>query len=393
MSVDGLLKQVYEISKRYKEIARVMGANFNIFKTLDLQDDELSHSRIIKTLLNPRGDHGQGDTFLKLFLTKILDWELNEDELNGIEVKREYSTDFGRLDIYIYNACFRIIIENKIHADDGCKQIERYAEYLTGKNDNKKNIIVYLTLDGREPSEQSAGKLFTEKKEELLLCKSYKRDILEWLELCQRECHNFSVLHETLTQYINTVKTLTDQTWSKQMEEEILGLMSTSDNIQAALTMGSMFSGLRLQEYLLENNFWQPLKNRIKEHGLSPLPLKDEKHKKIEQGFYGFSFEKNDWNNITIRLEFNTDRGGVFEDFIYGIWGVHNELAACLKNDDAKQTEKHILVKSLDGYRSWKRDGVFPKLVSPQNEVVDVFYEEIKKILNLIETKAQGVEL
>jgi len=70
-NVNHLLELVNSICQRYDVIAKSTGSNFNIFQTLDLQSDELSHSRIIAELLNPEGSHCMKDVFLKLFLDKL----------------------------------------------------------------------------------------------------------------------------------------------------------------------------------------------------------------------------------------------------------------------------------------------------------------------------------
>jgi hypothetical protein len=63
-----LLERINSIYKRYDEIAKATGENFNIFQTLELETDEGSHSKIIAELLNPKGSHGRGSEFLELFM-------------------------------------------------------------------------------------------------------------------------------------------------------------------------------------------------------------------------------------------------------------------------------------------------------------------------------------
>lgn len=63
-SVEGALEKERELRRR--------GADFNVFQLLRIEgsEDEL-HSRFIAELLNPRGAHGQGDSFLRFFLEKV----------------------------------------------------------------------------------------------------------------------------------------------------------------------------------------------------------------------------------------------------------------------------------------------------------------------------------
>lgn len=69
--INNLLQQVSIIQKKYDEIAKITGENFNIFSIMRAENDEVrTHSRIIAEFLNPKGIHNQGSVFLKLFLKK-----------------------------------------------------------------------------------------------------------------------------------------------------------------------------------------------------------------------------------------------------------------------------------------------------------------------------------
>ena len=71
-TIENLLSQVSSITQKYDEIAYATGEKFNIFSVLKLETDEVRlHSRLIGELLNPRGNHGQEELFLKLFIKSI----------------------------------------------------------------------------------------------------------------------------------------------------------------------------------------------------------------------------------------------------------------------------------------------------------------------------------
>ena len=59
MNLELLLTQISNINKKYEEIYKFSGERFNIFNLLNLSGDELSHSKIISTLLNQKGMHGK----------------------------------------------------------------------------------------------------------------------------------------------------------------------------------------------------------------------------------------------------------------------------------------------------------------------------------------------
>ena len=63
---------------------------FNIFSILNVDRDEVhTHSAMLSELLNPKGSHGQGDAFLKLFLKDVV----HKEDLNtqAAEILTEFS--------------------------------------------------------------------------------------------------------------------------------------------------------------------------------------------------------------------------------------------------------------------------------------------------------------
>ena len=71
-----LIKQVSEIlvqEKAQQEEKKKRGEHFNIFEILGIKTSEVRlHSAIIAELLNPNGNHGLGDKFLKAFIADII---------------------------------------------------------------------------------------------------------------------------------------------------------------------------------------------------------------------------------------------------------------------------------------------------------------------------------
>ena len=63
-----LLDQVTAIYSKYEKIDELTGENFNVFRIIKLESSEVRmHSAFLAELLDPKGSHGQKDTFLKLF--------------------------------------------------------------------------------------------------------------------------------------------------------------------------------------------------------------------------------------------------------------------------------------------------------------------------------------
>lgn len=65
------LNLILEKSKIKRQDSAQRGEQFNIFHICGIEHYETSHSTILAGILNPNGNHGQGDTFLKAFLESV----------------------------------------------------------------------------------------------------------------------------------------------------------------------------------------------------------------------------------------------------------------------------------------------------------------------------------
>jgi hypothetical protein len=221
MSIDVfrmLMREVDHIRNHYEKIIKISGGHFNIFQILGLESNEVRlHSTLLTELLNPNGSHGQGDTFLKLFVEKneIIGFDTTlsvaETEKYISPVNSDYSQG-GRIDIIVTDKKNHknIIIENKIYAADQQCQLLRYYNF------DKNASLFYLTLDGSKPTNWS-----TKGKIENYKTISYKEDIINWLESCLKESASLPIIRETISQYINLLKVLTHQTTKGNMLEDL----------------------------------------------------------------------------------------------------------------------------------------------------------------------------
>ncbi len=240
--IKNLLYQVSIIQKKYDDLAEYSGEHYNVFDILGVTTDELSHSAILTNLLNAKGKHGQKELFLELFLKEIKQKFGNSDKKivlenfnikNSFAVKEKYTgrVDYeadqgGRIDIIINDGKNNIIIENKIYAGDQPKQLVRYNEH------DKNAPILYLTLDGKEPSDNSIGNLVLNKD---FICISYTTDIKVWLENCIKEMANKPIIRETLNQYLFLIKSLTNQSNNNKMGDEIVKIiLKDKDSFETA---------------------------------------------------------------------------------------------------------------------------------------------------------------
>jgi hypothetical protein len=160
------------------------------------------HSNFIYSLINPDGLHYQGDLFVNLFIKHVL----KIDDFGKVKaVEMEEDANGRRIDFMIKSDSYSIGIEMKIYAGDQYRQIKDYYDNLKEKSDqNKKVIMYYLTLDGKDASDDSSQGIEYKRV-------SFKNEILDWLQKCQYEIKNITNLNEAIKQYIDVVKMVTGQ--------------------------------------------------------------------------------------------------------------------------------------------------------------------------------------
>lgn len=243
-----LLKKISEIvlkEKTQQEEKRKRGENFNVFKVLGLSTSEIRlHSAFIAELLNPNGDHGLENHFLDSFVAYVINSKRPFlFDSKSAKVYVEYfigniTSDYkggGRIDLLIHDKNRQtIIIENKIYADDQPLQMYRYNEYASVNLTKRQYVLLYLTLNGSQPSEESLGEDPID-----YLCISYKEDILPWLEHCIGISALFPRIRETISQYKSNLYSILD-IMSTTTEKDMLNQLICKDNIEATLNILSL---------------------------------------------------------------------------------------------------------------------------------------------------------
>lgn len=371
VNVSNLLNQVGIIKKKYDDLAEYTGENYNIFKVLNIYGDELSHSAIIGNLLNVKGQHGQKDIFLKLFLETINGFDKNYEQFktlqkldkpNSYVVLEKYAgkknnEDGGRIDILIIDGKNNIIIENKVWAGDQEKQLVRYNNY------DKNAPIVYLTLKGDEPSDNSKGNLKSGKD---YICISYEIEIVNWLESCIKEMANKPIIRETLNQYLTLVKQLTNQSTNNKMREEIINLIFQNEN-----NLSSFIEIQKLNndfyKHIIINKLIPDLKEIAAELNLELLLNEDSLVQQI--GWPGFRFTNDKLKLIDISINISAFQSTRFSNVHFGITSDNKNynFAEIVKNfNDEFQNNKpsnHWKCKvSYEGYQDFNNMSVLQKI-------------------------------
>lgn len=196
------LKEIDRLAKQQEEISNAKGESFNVFKLCGVNHYENSHSDIIAEFLNPKGSHGCGNDFLLEFC-RIVGLDASQYENADVDVTREHQIlgGSGRVDIIIEAGTSKIIIENKIYANEGEYQLRKYRNWLNTKSGEEAPLF-FLTLDGRESNDKDMKGLYTPI--------SYESHIMPWLNECIRIAAEKPFVRESLIQYKNLVEDLTN---------------------------------------------------------------------------------------------------------------------------------------------------------------------------------------
>lgn len=171
-----------EVQQPIRE-AKEQGLHINVWQTAGLGKDEVKNSQVLKWFLDCRGDHGQGNKILKVFLELLSkDFHPSKDlsEEEGNRYLKNYSTiaeshhyaalatqvvdenqsqtKDSRVDIEINAAEFFLFIEVKINASEGDAQLQRYYDIAQSRAKDRKWAVIYLTKDGKLPSQYRDSK-------------------------------------------------------------------------------------------------------------------------------------------------------------------------------------------------------------------------------------------
>ena len=321
------VNQLVQEEKILKKEKERRGENYNIFEVMHAQRDEVyTHSAIIASLLNPKWNHGCKSTFLKIFVDHLKESLPNVDfsfdtDLEKCLVDVEYyignvsleKESGGRIDIIIQSEKRdkAIIIENKIYADDQKKQLYRYKNYA--QTHYKSYIILYLTLDGHVPSNDStSGDMFSMEEGKDFFCIDYKSFIRDWLISCKEKAASSPVVRETITQYYNLILKLTNQDMESSTKEKLVDLLAANkDNITAMLKISSVCNDTlnkvcdtKLREQI------QKIANELE------MDCTCSSTNWCERWNGHFFFSKPEWKYFCIGFEF---MGNGLTDFNYGI--------------------------------------------------------------------------
>ena len=229
---------------------------FNLFSVLRSSSDEVKlHSRFLGEILSPNGTHGFKNLFLDEFLETLkISPQRSKDAL--------VMTEYKNIDIFIKIDDIAIIIENKIYAGDQDNQLSRYYESILAEG-YKEIYLIYLTLDGSNPSHQSIGKLKSSYVDSnQFICLSYKTDICSWIEKCLSYSVREPALRESFSQYLELLEKLTSKLRSKKYMEELKSLLNKDNNLANFIDLQQAYNEVLID---LQVDLWERIQKASSE--------------------------------------------------------------------------------------------------------------------------------
>lgn len=352
-------------------------SSFNMFGICGVNHYENTHSSILVEFLNPKGSHGFKEKFLQAFIDLLMTTEFKNNEfhfaVHNATVKTEYNTNGeGRIDILIWNEKKQaLIIENKIYAADQNEQLKRYSNFAKTKFDDFK--ILYLTLEGYEASENSAGDIdYTQI--------SYHSTILKWLENCIIISKDSPLVRETIKQYIIHLKFLTGQDMNSKENKKLVEFLSKEEQINAAFLIGKNLSNVK--NNIINNTLLPQIKSFQNESNFIESAIKND-FDWVNTSWASFTFRKETWKYFQISIEFQA-KG--LRNCIIGFVHINSKQT---HDNTFKELNKRMTKTSntwayeyFDKFRNWEEIAFLAIL---NGEMIKHISAKVKDLLTVVE--------
>jgi hypothetical protein len=378
------------LAESYAYYAPKLAPRFNCFDFIS--PDELKLSKILKELLDPKGNHAQGDVFLKLFFTEInipypsftnhikVDLEVRTDQID----KKERQIDI----VVNFDDHFGLAIENKPWAEDQIRQLGDYAKYMEARFQSW--CLVYLPGTDRNPSESSATPEEIEdwKSKNQYQNINYSHNILAWLKACEAQCQADHVRH-FLRDFIAYCESkflgVRDMSETNLVKSVVL---ESSENVDMAFSVSQQIPAIR--EKLLDK-FINDVETQFKEAFPGWNFKKDTGFSYDSSQYKKLIFSKPEWKNYSLAVGFEKNQCSDFA------WGIYDSNKSSKLPEDKLNELNTSLKGFIDRTGSWPWYNKFPKDYSNWSINIEPWVaiqsgDMVKMVINNIKELAEKSE-
>ena len=334
---------------------------FNVFSVLRSEHDEVNlHSRFLHALLDYRQPSDEHRENLEDFLCSIVG--IDKLDLDGTTVKRESDN----IDILIRDrsSMQAVVIENKIWAGDQQEQLWRYAKRL--KKQGYTPHLLYLTLDGHDPSENSVGGL----DPKCIKCISYKENLPPWLKRCQKRAYDEPALRESVAQYLHLIEKLTGTDYKEAYMTDLKELFLKDEKNLNLVLVHDLQNAMTEARVSLLHKLWQEIDHKLREE-ISDLPQQLEKSDISKKTVKGFVTGTRGYSSHGLYYTFRAPAALAVivegnDSFCFGV--------ICENNEAMYNELRNALHNALEGGRYskgwpwWKYPSTNPNLRNPTRE-------------------------
>lgn len=144
-----------ETDASFQQLSQKMQA-LNIFEVLGITNAEIRHSNFLAWLLDPNGNHGMGDRFLREFASKLGQKEVVPESVTDFIVKREWQ----HIDLLVLcqKEKYLLCVENKVFSGEHNNQLHRYRDILLTKYPQYTMSFAFLSPEGMIPESEDDQK-------------------------------------------------------------------------------------------------------------------------------------------------------------------------------------------------------------------------------------------
>ncbi len=133
-------------------------SKFNLFDILNITRVEIRHSNMLSWLINPKENHGLGDSVIRGFIQYVVTSFAEDSDIfdtllmdcHDFVIQREWR----HIDLLAVSEDekFVLCIENKIDSSEHDDQLNRYRKIVEDTYPDHKRMYIYLSPDGSESS-------------------------------------------------------------------------------------------------------------------------------------------------------------------------------------------------------------------------------------------------